>query len=117
MHMMRTAVDHTTVGAARVRAGDRVVIWLPSCNRDESVFADPHEFRVDRQPNPHLSLGVGPHYCIGAPLARAEVRSFVAAMLRLVASVELTGQPVRQRSNFLNGLSHLAVRMVLRPGD
>ena len=115
MHAMRTAVADTRVGAASIRAGDRVVVWLTSCNWDEEVFAHADQFIVDRRPNPHLSFGAGPHYCVGAALARAELRSFVAAMIRRVSSVQVVGPVVRQRSNFMNGLTRLDVKLTAEP--
>jgi cytochrome P450 len=110
MQAMRTAAADVPVGSANVRAGDRVVVWLPSANRDEAVFADPDTFRIDRERNPHLAFGAGPHFCIGAALARLELRSFLTAMVRLVATVEVE-RAVRQPSSFLNGLARLEVRL------
>lgn len=110
MQAMRTATADVSVGPASIRAGERVVMWLPSANRDETVFADPDAFRIDRERNPHLAFGAGPHFCIGASLARLELRSFLAAMVRLVEAVEVD-QAVRQPSSFLNGLARLDVRM------
>jgi cytochrome P450 len=115
MHAMRTAAESTTIGAAEIRPGDQVAVWLPSCNRDENVFTDPDLFLIDRKPNPHICFGVGPHYCVGALLARLELKCFLTALVRLVASVEVTGEPSRQRSNFLHGLTRLDVRMTPEP--
>lgn len=111
MHMMRTASTDVVLGDARVKAGDKVVLWIPSCNRDEAVFADPDAFRIDRRPNPHLSLGAGPHYCIGASLGRAEIRVLLRVLLDRVAGMELCGAPVRSASTFLNGLDRLQVAL------
>ena len=77
-HVMRTALADTSLGEPRIRSGDRVVVWLPSANRDESVFPDGGRFIVDRDPNPHLSFGGGPHYCVGAVLARLELGAMLA---------------------------------------
>jgi cytochrome P450 len=115
MHAMRTAVAESTVGPARIFPGDPVVVWLASCNRDEDVFPGADRFLIDRRPNPHLCFAAGPHYCIGALLARIELRCFLAALLTQVASVELTGEIVRQRSNFLHGLTRLDVRLTAEP--
>lgn len=111
LHAMRTAVEDTSVGGVRIRAGDRVVLWYPSANRDERVFHAPDTFLPDRRPNPHIGFGGGPHYCVGAPLARLEVRCLLEVMTDLVASVELAGEPVRRPSNFLQGLNRLDVVM------
>jgi cytochrome P450 len=115
MHAMRIAAADTVIGPAEIRSGDQVAVWLPSCNRDENVFQDPDQFLIDRQPNPHICFGVGPHYCIGALLARLELKCFLTAMVQQVASIELAGEAVRQRSNFLHGLTRLDVRMTPEP--
>jgi cytochrome P450 len=112
MHVMRTATHDLSLGAAQVRKGDRVVVWLPACNRDSTVFEDGDRFTIGRPPRPHLALGGGPHYCVGAKLARAELVYFLNALLDLVDSVELTGVPRWKRSNFLHGLDSLEVRLV-----
>lgn len=116
MHAMRTATEDTLIGAARIRAGDRVVVWLPSCNHDDTVFTDPDEFLIDRRPNPHLGFGGGPHYCIGAALARTEVRCLLEALLRRVESFEVSGEAPRRASNFLRGLDRLEVSLTPEPG-
>lgn len=111
MHAMRTATADVEVGPALVRRGDRVVVWIPSCNRDEQVFAQPDEFLVDRGPNPHLSFGGGPHYCVGSVLARLELRCLLGVLIHRVADIEVVGEPGRQPSNFLHGLARLDVRL------
>lgn len=115
MHAMRTATADVEVGSALVRRGDRVVVWIPSCNRDERVFARPDEFVVDRSPNPHLSFGGGPHYCIGSVLARLELRCLLEVLTRRVAAIEVVGEPDQQPSNFLRGLVRLDVRLMPEP--
>ncbi|HEX9528280.1 MAG TPA: cytochrome P450, partial [Streptosporangiaceae bacterium] len=83
-----------------------------SGNRDEIEFADPDTFDIARSPNRHLSFGRGgPHLCLGAHLARLEIRVVLAALARRVAAFELAGQPRRIRSNFTNGLRQLPVRI------
>ncbi|MEU4471921.1 cytochrome P450 [Micromonospora sp. NPDC023888] len=108
-HAMRTATRPTALGAAHIAEGDRVVVWLPSCNRDEDVFPEPDRFLVDRRPNQHLGFGGGPHYCVGAALARLELRCVLESMLGTVAEIHETVRPARQASNFLNGLRRLDV--------
>lgn len=112
MQAMRTATEDVTIGPARICRGDRVVVWLPACNRDESVFADPDTFRVDRTHNPHVAFGAGPHVCIGAALARMELRVFLRVMRRYVSAVEIRGEATRRASSFLNGLNRLPVRLI-----
>jgi len=115
--MRRTATVDTELGGARIRAGDKVVLWYVSGNRDESEFPDPDVFDVGRTPNRHLSFGRGgPHLCLGAHLARLEVRVVLAALARRVARFELAGPPRRIRSNFTNGLRELPIRAQLAPG-
>jgi cytochrome P450 len=111
--MRRTATADTELGGAAVRAGDKVVLWHVSGNRDEAEFAGPGVFDVGRAPNRHLSFGRGgPHLCLGAHLARLEVRIMLAALARRVARFELAGEPRRIRSNFTNGLKALPVRVI-----
>ena len=110
--MRRTAMRDTELGGAAIRAGDKVVLWYVSGNRDEAEFADPGVFDVGRDPNRHLSFGRGgPHLCLGAHLAKLEVRVVLAALARRVTRFELTGPPQRIRSNFTNGLRELPVRI------
>ncbi|MFI6819867.1 cytochrome P450 [Micromonospora sp. NPDC050187] len=115
MHAMRTATVDATLGDASIRAGDRVVVWFPSCNADDTVFTEPERFVVDRWPNPHLGFGGGPHYCIGAALARLELRCLLETLARRVEAFEVTGAVVRQPSNFLNGLRRLDLALTPAP--
>ncbi len=90
----RSATRRTELGGATIEAGDRVVLWYPSGNRDEQVFDDPFRFDIRRDPNPHVSFGGGgPHYCLGANLARKEVEVMIG-MLAEGYDVERTGDPV-----------------------
>jgi cytochrome P450 len=113
MHFRRTATEEVEMRGRRIRAGDRVVMWYPSANHDEEVFERPFDFDIRRNPNDHLSFGAGRHVCLGASLARLEVRVVFEELLRRVASVEVTGEPDRLRSNFINGIKHLPVRVTL----
>jgi cytochrome P450 len=111
--MRRTAVVDTELGGAAIRAGDKVVLWYVSGNRDEGEFDDPELFDVGRAPNRHLSFGRGgPHLCLGAHVARLEIRILLAALARRVARFELAGPPRRIRSNFTNGLKALPVTVI-----
>jgi cytochrome P450 len=112
--MRRTATTDAELSGTAIRAGDKVVLWYVSGNRDEAEFADPDAFDVGRSPNRHLSFGRGgPHLCLGAHLARLEVGVVLAALARRVACFELAGPPRRIRSNFTNGLRELPVRVSL----
>ncbi len=111
--MRRTAAADTTLGGADILAGDKVVLWYVSGNRDEAEFEHPDAFDVGRSPNRHLSFGRGgPHLCLGVHLARLEVKVVLAALARRVRRFELAGEPRRIRSNFTNGLKSLPVRMI-----
>jgi cytochrome P450 len=112
----RTAVADTELGGVPVRAGDKVVVYFSSANRDESVFADPDSFDIRRAPNPHLAFGHGPHFCIAAQLARVQMRAMFGAVLDKLGRVYPAGQPVRLRSNFQNGVKHLPIRWEERDG-
>jgi cytochrome P450 len=112
--MRRTAMADTELGGAAIQSGAKVVLWYVSGNFDDAEFADPGTFDVGRSPNRHLSFGRGgPHLCLGAHLARLEVRVMLAALARRVARFELAGSPRRIRSNFTNGLKELPVRATL----
>src|SRR5689334_10641686 len=110
--MRRTAAVDTELGGTAIRAGDKVVLWYVSGNRDEAEFSDPGIFDIGRTPNRHLSFGRGgPHLCLGAHLARLEVRIVLAALARRVARFDLASEPRRIRSNFTNGLKSLPLRL------
>jgi cytochrome P450 len=112
--MRRTAAADTELGGAAIRAGDKVILWYVSGNRDEAEFAGPDVFDIGRAPNRHLSFGRGgPHLCIGVHLAKLEVRIVLAALAARVTRFELAGEPRRIRSNFTNGLRALPVRLKL----
>ena len=111
MHFRRTATADTGLGGVVIGEGDRVVVWYPSANYDESVFEEPFRFDIRRTPNDHLTFGAGRHVCLGASLARLEVRVVFEELLKRAGLIEIIGQPDRLRSNFINGIKHLRVRM------
>jgi len=112
MHFRRTAARDLDLGGKRIREGDKVVVWFVSGNRDEEVFPEPFRFDVGREPNPQMAFGSGgPHICLGAHLARLEVRVMFEELLPRLADIELTGPVVRLRSNFINGIKHMPVRV------
>lgn len=113
-HSMRTATADTVVQGRRIAAGDRVVLWIPSANRDESVFTDPERFDLGRQPNRHLALGAGEHVCIGSTMARHQMRMLLETLAELVAAVEPAGDVEPLRSITVNGPAHAPVRLVAR---
>ena len=107
----RTATRDCTLGSCAIREGDKVVYWEGSANRDERVFADSMAFLIDRAPNPHLALGHGVHYCLGANLARLEMRVVFEELLSRFAGYELAGAPEWTRSNRHTGLRHLPMAL------
>jgi cytochrome P450 len=111
MHFRRTATEETVLGDQTVRRGDKVVVWYGAANRDPAVFADPHGIDLLRHPNPHLAFGNGPHFCLGAHLARLEIATMLGALLNRAPHMELDGEPTRVISNFINGISSLPVRL------
>ena len=110
MVFRRTAARDVDLTGVRVRAGDKVVVSFTSADRDEAVFADPDRFDVRRAPNPHLAFGHGPHFCLGAQLARVQMRALFAALLRRTGSLEHDGPPALLRSSFQRGVKRLPIR-------
>jgi cytochrome P450 len=107
----RTATSEAQLGDHRVAAGDKVVFWEASANRDEWVFADSMRFDVARDPNPHLGFGHGVHHCLGASLARLELRVVLGEVVDRFATIELDGAPEWTRSNKHTGIRRLPVRV------
>lgn len=108
----RTATCDTVLGGCAVNAGDKVVVWEGSANRDEAVFADAAVFDVGRKPNPHLGFGQGVHYCLGANLARLELRVLYEELLRRFSGVRVAAPVEWTRSNRHTGIRHLFVELV-----
>jgi cytochrome P450 len=110
MIFRRTATADVDLAGTHIRRGDKVVVSFTSANRDERVFPDPDRFDVARTPNPHLSFGHGPHFCLGAQLARAQMRALFGELLRRTRSLEVDGEPALLRSNFQRGVKRLPIR-------
>jgi cytochrome P450 len=110
-YMRRTATADTVLGGVEIAAGDKVALYYTAANRDEAVFDDPDTFDVRRQLNRHLAFGIAEHFCLGAHLARLEARVFFEELLATFTTIELTGPPVRQRSNLVNGYRSVPVRL------
>jgi cytochrome P450 len=109
MHFRRTVTeDGVRLGDHEFSEGERVVMWYGSANRDEAVFDDPQRFDVTRTPNEHVGFGgPGPHFCLGAHLARREITVMFRELLSRVPDIHATVEPDRLRSNFINGVKHL----------
>jgi cytochrome P450 len=112
---MRTAAEDSVVGGTPIAAGESLYLAYLSANRDEDVFDDPFRFDVSRHPNKHVAFGFGPHFCLGAQLARLETRSLFAELLPRLESIELAGQPSSSATTFVGGLKKLPVRYQIRP--
>jgi cytochrome P450 len=115
LHMMRTATRAVEIRGQAIRAGERVVMWYPSANRDEDVFPEPDRFDVSREPNAHLAHGSGEHFCLGTGLARLELTVLFEELLRRLPDLELAGQPEPLRSNFVGGFQSMPVRFTRQP--
>jgi cytochrome P450 len=111
-YFRRTALADTELSGTRIAAGDKVVMYYTSANRDEEVFHDPQLFDIRRSPNPHLSFGIAGHFCLGVHLARLEGKVFFEELLDAFPTMGLAGEPVRMRSNLTNSLKRLPVRLI-----
>ena len=110
-YFRRTATADSMLHGQPIAAGDKLGMIYTSANRDEDVFPDPHRFDIRRTPNPHLSFGIAEHFCLGVHLARLEGRVFLEELLDAFSTIELTGEPRRQRSNLNNALKSLPIRL------
>jgi cholest-4-en-3-one 26-monooxygenase len=111
MYMRRTAPETFDLRGQTIRAGDKIALWYISANRDEDVFEDPHRFDVTRSPNEYVAFGGGgPHFCLGANLAKLEIRVMFEELLDRLPDIELAGDVQRLRSNFINGIKHMPVK-------
>jgi len=110
----RTAAEDTEVHGTKIRQGESLCLFYPSANRDEEIFDQPFAFRVDRTPNPHLGFGIGEHFCLGANLARLELRIIFRQLIERLDHLELAGPVSRLRSSFVGGIKSMPVRYQLR---
>ncbi len=112
IHMRRTAIADAEVGGQQIRAGDKVVMWYVSANRDPEMVEDPDSFRIDRaRPRQHLSFGYGIHRCVGARLAELQLTVLWEEILKRFPTIEVLGAPQRIYSNFIRGIASLPVRI------
>ncbi|MGZ7014611.1 MAG: cytochrome P450 [Acidimicrobiales bacterium] len=108
IHFRRTAVEDCVIGGHDVKAGDKVVMWFNSANRDDAVFADPYRFDIARTPNEHVGFGAGgPHFCLGANLARREITVMFRELFRQLPDIEITGEPDYLQSIFIHGIKRM----------
>ena len=113
-HFRRTATRDVEMHGKQIKAGDKVVMWFASGNRDDAKFDDPWTLKLDRHPNDHMTFGKGPHTCMGANLARFEMRIMFETLLPRIAEIQQTGDIVRLRSNFVNGVKKFPIRIVAK---
>lgn len=112
LHFRRTATEDVELHGKTIRAGDKVVLWFISGNRDEDAFPNPYQFDVGRTPNDHITFGrTGVHFCLGTHLARLEVKVVYEELLPYLHRMQLTSKPLRMRSNFTNGIRYLPIKV------
>jgi cytochrome P450 family 142 subfamily A polypeptide 1 len=110
-NMGRTVTTDTELAGQRLEAGDQLMVIYPSANRDAEVFDEPDRFDITRQPNPHVAFGFGPHFCLGASLARLELSILFTQVLERMGDLTLATEPgPRRASNFISGPEHMPVR-------
>jgi cholest-4-en-3-one 26-monooxygenase len=107
----RTPVEDFEIHGQKIRAGESLCLLYPSANRDAEYFEDPDSFRIDRSPNPHLGFGIGEHFCLGANLARLEIRIALEQLIPRLEEVELAGPFERMKSGFLGGVKRMPIRV------
>ena len=111
-HFRRTATRDVELGGQQIKEGDKVVMWFASGNRDEEVFENPYDFDVTRRNIDHVTFGKGsPHLCMGNNLARMEIRLMFEELIPRLKTIELNGEVRRVRSNFVNGIKTLPVKV------
>ncbi len=116
VHFRRTAVCDTEIAGTEIAAGDKVLVFFNSANRDAAVFADPNSFDIGRSPNPHLTFGGGgPHFCLGAHLARLEIRVLFEELFQHLPDLAASGAPTYMHSMFFNGVKALPCSFKPRP--
>ena len=110
MQFRRTATRDTEIAGQPIAENDKVVIYYGSANRDERVFERADEFDVGRSPNPHVGFGIGNHFCLGANLARSEMRIMLEEILKRIPDFELAGPVEQLHSNFIHGIKRMPIR-------
>src|SRR5690606_25078685 len=116
LHFRRTLTSDYVLDGVHMKAGDKVVMWYVSANRDERAFEDPYRFDITRNPNDHVGFGGGgPHFCLGANLARMEIRLMFDALAQRLPDMRSAGEPAYLRSNFIGGVKHLPIEFTPTP--
>jgi cholest-4-en-3-one 26-monooxygenase len=114
MYFRRTATQDTEIGSVKIRNGEKVTLWYPSANRDEDIFPDPDRFDITRHPNEHVAFGHGQHFCLGANLARMEIRVMFEELLARFDDIERVGEVKLLRSHFIDGIKSIPIRFKAR---
>jgi cytochrome P450 len=115
MYFRRTAMQDCEIRGVKIRKGEKVTLWYPSANRDEDIFDDPDRFDIRRSPNDHLAFGYGQHFCLGASLARMEIRVMFEELLARFDDIALRGEVVTLRSHFIDGIKSIPIQFKVRP--
>ena len=108
--MRRTAAEDAEIGGAKIAKGQKVCMYYGAANRDPEVFEDPNRFDITRSPNPHLSFGIGEHYCLGANLARMQLRCIFREILTRMPDIGIAGPVRRERGALLDRIKEMPVR-------
>lgn len=116
-HFSRTATTDYVLRGKQIRKGDSLALFYASANRDEEIYSDPFVFRLDRDPNPHLGFGIGEHFCLGAHLARLDLKVFFRQLAERVESIELAAPVERLHASFVGGPKRMRVRYRLKPAQ
>jgi cytochrome P450 len=114
MYFRRTATRDCEISGTPIREGEKVTLWYPSANRDEDVFPDADRFDITRHPNEHVAFGHGQHFCLGANLARMEIRVMFEELLARFSHIERTGDALLLRSHFIDGIKSIPIRFTAR---
>lgn len=110
-YMRRTVLRETELHGHSLSPGEKIVMWYGAANRDPEAYRQPHRFDVSRDPNPHLAFGIGEHFCLGARLARLQLRVMFEELFKRTKSIELAGEVRYMRTNFINGIKSMPVRV------
>jgi len=113
-HFMRTATADTEVAGQQIKAGESMILWYPSANRDEAVYTEPNAFRIDRKEGKQIAFGFGAHVCLGQHLARMEMSALFRKLLARVEHIELAGEPQYTQAVFVGGLKSLPIRYKMK---
>ena len=114
MNFRRTVTQDTEFAGQSMREGDKIIVSFTAANRDPKVFENPETFDITRQPNPHLAFGYGPHFCLGAELARLQMRTLFTQIFKRLDNIQLAGKPTFLRSNFQRGVKNLPITFEIK---